>query len=130
MPLVARAAASVSLSPSTTVVAAARLRRTKDIAAVRANGSTRSDPHFTLRASPNDAGAVRVAVSATRELGTAVRRNRARRRLREAVRLELLSRPTVPSVDLVLAARKRSHDAVAADLRAAVANALDGVLRS
>lgn len=112
------------------MVDAARLRRTKDIAAVRAKGSARSDPHFTLRASPNAVGAVRVAVSATRELGTAVRRNRARRRLREAVRLELQARPVAPSVDLVLAARKTSHDAPAADLRAAVAKALDGVFRS
>ena len=83
-----------------------------------------------MRASLNDAGVVRVAVSATRELRTAVRRNRARRRLREAVRLELQARPVAPSVDLVLAARKPSHDAPAADLRAAVAKALDGVFGS
>jgi len=112
------------------VVDAARLRRTKDIAAVRARGSGRSDPHFTLRASSNDAGVLRVAVSATRELGTAVRRNRARRRLREAVRLELQARPIAPSFDLVLAARKPAHDAPVVDLRAAVAKALDGVFRS
>ena len=95
---------------------------------MRAQGSARSDPHFLIRALPNDAGAVRIAVSATRELGTAVRRNRARRRLREAVRLELRARSSAPSVDLVLAARRRSHDAAAADLRAAVAKALAGVL--
>lgn len=110
------------------MVDAARLRRTKDIAVVRAKGAARSDPLFLLRASPNDAGAVRIAVSSTRELGTAVRRNRARRRLREAVRVELRSRSSVPAVDLVLAARKRSHDAPAADLRAAVTKALAGVL--
>ncbi len=111
------------------MVDAARLRRTKDIAAVRARGWARSDPHFTLRAAPNDAGAVRIAVSATRELGTAVRRNRARRRLREAVRLELQARERVPAIDLVIAARRPAHDAPAADLRAAVARALEGAIR-
>ena len=111
------------------MVDAARLRRTKDIAAVRARGWARSDPHFTLRVAPNDAGAVRIAVSATRELGTAVRRNRARRRLREAVRLELQARERVPAIDLVLAARRPAHDAPAADLRAAVARALEGAIR-
>jgi len=83
-----------------------------------------------LRAAPNETGAVRVAVSSTRELGTAVRRNRARRRLREAVRLELKAWHSAPSVDLVLAARRPAHDATAAELRAAVARALDGALRS
>ena len=112
------------------MVDAARLRRTKEIAAVRARGWTRADPHFTLRAAPNDAGTVRIAVSATRELGTAVRRNRARRRLREAVRLELTTRQAAPAVDLVLAARRAAHDAPVEDLRAAVARALDGALRS
>jgi len=112
------------------VVDAARLRRTKDIAAVRASRWARSDPHFTLRAAPNDVSGVRVAVSSTRELGTAVRRNRARRRLREAVRLELQKRQAAPSVDLVLAARRLAHDAPNADLRAAVARALDGALRA
>lgn len=111
------------------MVDAARLRRTKDIAAVRASGRARHDPHFTLRTAPNDAGAVRIAVSSTRELGTAVRRNRARRRLREALRLELRSRAAAPAVDLVLAARRAAHDAPAAELRAAVARALDGALR-
>ena len=110
------------------MVDAARLRHTKDITSVRSNGLVRSDRHLSLRARPNDLGLVRVAVSATRDLGTSVRRNRARRRVREAVRQELRARSSAPGTDLVIAARRASLDAPAADLRASVGRALAAVL--
>lgn len=127
---VARVDANVSPSPSTTVVEAARLRHTKDILSVRAGGRARSDRHVSLRALPNDLGVVRVAVSASRDLGTAVRRNRARRRVREAVRAELRARPAVAGIDVVIVARRAAFDAPAPELRASLRRALDGVLGS
>ena len=125
---VARADANVSQSPSTTVVDAARLRHTRDITSVRSSGLVRSDRHLSLRARPNDVGSVRIAVSATRDLGTSVRRNRARRRVREALRQELRSHASAPGMDLVIAARRAAFDAPASVLRASLRRALAGLL--
>lgn len=110
------------------MVEAARLRHTKDITSVRSSGLVRSDRHLSLRARPNDLGLVRVAVSATRDLGTSVRRNRARRRVREAVRQELRGRPSAPGMDLVIAARRAAFDAPPQELRASVRRTLSGIL--
>jgi len=110
------------------VVDAARLRRASDIAAVRSVGRVVSDPRFTLHFRANEYGTLRLAVSATREVGTAVRRNRARRRLREAMRELLRGRAAAPAVDLLAAARRGTLDAPAAELRAAVARSLEDAL--
>ena len=109
---------------------AARLRRGEDIARVRAEGIARNDRLFSLRALTNDEPAVRVAVSASRALGGAVKRNRARRRVREAVRLALLDRGAArgAGLDLVLLARPAALRATAAELRATVERELRAVL--
>ena len=108
---------------------AARLRRGEDIARVRTDGVARNDKLFTLRALPSDQPTVRVAVVASRAVGGAVKRNRARRRVREAVRVALAARRT-PDVgaDLVLIARRAALDALPADLRDAVERHLATVL--
>jgi ribonuclease P protein component len=108
---------------------AARLRRGEDIARVRAEGVARSDKLFSLRALPSDQPTVRVAVAASRAVGGAVKRNRARRRVREAVRQVLAARHTPKTgVDLVLMVRPAALDAAAADVRGAVQRELDAVL--
>ena len=109
---------------------AARLRRGEDIARVRAEGIARNDKLFSLRALKNDESAVRVAVSASRGVGGAVKRNRARRRIREAVRIALHQRgPAVSTgMDLVWLARPASLVASAGDLRNAVERELGRVL--
>lgn len=65
---------------------AARLRRSSDIAAVRAEGRAIRRGAFTARVRPSDGDTTRLAVTASRALGHAVQRNRARRRVREAFR--------------------------------------------
>ena len=107
---------------------AARLRRGEDIARVRAEGIARNDRLFSLRALNSDQPAVRVAVSSSRAVGNAVKRNRARRRVREALRIALRTHPAA-GVDLVLLARPASLDVTAADLRVAVERELGRVLR-
>jgi ribonuclease P protein component len=109
---------------------AARLRRGEDIARVRADGIARNDKLFSLRALSNDQPTVRVAVTASRAVGGAVERNRARRRVREAVRVALGARRT-PSTgaDLVLIVRPAALDAPAADLLASVERQLGVVFR-
>lgn len=107
---------------------AARLRRGEDIAHVRAEGIARNDKLFSLRALSTDEPAVRVAVFASRGVGGAVKRNRARRRVREAVRLALRDRERAEGMDLVLQARAAALVAASADLRGAVARELQRVL--
>jgi ribonuclease P protein component len=108
---------------------AARLRRGEDIARVRAEGVARNDKLFSLRALPTDQPTVRVAVAASRAVGGAVQRNRARRRVREAVRLALAARSAPPTgADLVVIVRPAALDAAAADLQGAVERQLDTVL--
>lgn len=109
------------------MVDAARLRRTQDIASVRAAGVIRRDPHFTLRALATGNGSLRLAVSSTKELGTAVRRNRARRRVREALREALRPVPQVAGADVVVSARRPALDAPAAALREAARRAVEFV---
>jgi ribonuclease P protein component len=108
---------------------AARLRRGEDIARVRAEGVARNDTLFSLRALSTDGSTVRVAVTASRAVGGAVQRNRARRRVREAVRAVLGARPNPASgADLVVTVRKAALDAPAALVRGAVASQLEAVL--
>jgi len=108
---------------------AARLRRSEDIARCRAEGVARNDRLFSLRARPSGTDTVRVAVSASRAVGPAVRRNRARRRIREAIRRELAGRalPSGAGMDLVFAARAAAIDAPSASVRQAVARELGAV---
>ena len=107
---------------------AARLRRGEDIARVRAEGVARNDSLFSLRALSTDGPTVRVAVAASRAVGGAVQRNRARRRVREAVRTVLAARPDrACGLDLVVTVRKSVLDVPAALVRGAVERQLDAV---
>jgi ribonuclease P protein component len=106
---------------------AARLRRTRDIAAVRAMRPALSDRHLSARSRPNELGVARIAVAVPRDVGTAVHRNRARRRLREAVRLAVRERSGA-GADILLVARKPAISAPFDDLGASVRAALDAAL--
>lgn len=62
------------------------LRRSSDIGKVRRIGIRRRVGGITIFAAAGEPGLARVAFVAGRAAGSAVRRNRAKRRLREAVR--------------------------------------------
>jgi ribonuclease P protein component len=98
---------------------AARLRRNADIAMVRSHGRTIQHALFSLRAYPNDQGQVRLAVSAPGVIGSAVARNRVRRRLREALRRALADEMGLSGQDLLVVARSAAASAPPADLAAA-----------
>jgi ribonuclease P protein component len=68
-------------------------------------------------------GPIRLGFTASRKVGSAVVRNRARRRLREAAR-QLLPQLGEPGVDYVLVARARTAEAPWPDLLDDVGNAL------
>ena len=108
---------------------AARLRRTQDIAKVRAEGrAIRAEGPFSLRVRPADEAVVRIAVHAAGEINGSVRRNRARRRVREALRLALRDRQPGRGADLLVAAKRGALTAPAARLREAAGRALDEAL--
>jgi len=107
--------------------ALARLRRRSEFLAVAAAGRKAAAPGLVLQARRRDDGdAPRLGFTATRKLGGAVERNRARRRLKEAARL-LAPAHARAGHDYVLIARAgtltRPWPALLADLERAFAKA-------
>jgi ribonuclease P protein component len=80
-----------------------RLTRSQDFQTVRRSGKSYAHPLLVLVVGPNDGLGVRVGVSAGRGVGTAVRRNRAKRVLRVA--MQSLVQSVMPGRDIVLIAR-------------------------
>jgi ribonuclease P protein component len=99
-----------------------RLASTNDFKRVRQTGKAHAHPLVVLHAAPNGLPSSRLAVSAGRSLGSAAKRNRAKRLLREA------ARPLMPSVapgwDLILVGRAPLASAPWAEIREAVAGLL------
>jgi ribonuclease P protein component len=110
-------------------VDAARLRRDADIAAVWSEGIKIQNSMFALRARPNGLALIRIAVAAPRSLGRAVKRNRSRRRLREAFRIAIQDQARVPGCDLVIVARSQAATAAFAELKNSAAAALGSLSR-
>lgn len=81
----------------------ARLRRAGDFQRVWREGRSWSHPSLVLVACPNELGRTRVGVVASRKIGKAVARNRARRLLRAAARG--LYGQLMPGWDVILIAR-------------------------
>lgn len=80
-----------------------RLRRPEQFRRARQQGRTYTGPLLTLNVVPGRRRRTRCGFVVSRQLGTAVRRNRAKRRVREAVRLLL---PAItPGYDLVFVVR-------------------------
>jgi ribonuclease P protein component len=80
-----------------------RLTRSEDFKRVRRSGKSYAHPLVLLVAQAADHGKVRVGLAASRTVGTAVYRNRAKRLLREAIRPLLPS--LAPGWDLLLISR-------------------------
>jgi len=72
--------------------------------AVYKEGKRASDEHLLVFVKPNGLGFSRLGISVSRSIGTAVRRNRIKRLIRESFRL---NKERLPSgVDIVVVARK------------------------
>ncbi|MGH2581638.1 MAG: ribonuclease P protein component [Anaerolineales bacterium] len=80
-----------------------RLSRAADFKRVRRMGKKIAHPFLALSALPNDLGAVRVGVMAGKTVGTAVKRNRAKRVMRAAMQPFLTQ--IKPGYDIVLIAK-------------------------
>lgn len=103
----------------TTDSAPVRLRSSNAITAVLRSGRRRAVGTVVVHVAPNERGDVRVAAVASRRVGDAVRRNRAKRLIREAVRATSWR----PGIDAVVVARPSivgvGMATVQADVRAA-----------
>jgi ribonuclease P protein component len=99
-----------------------RLRHSNDFQRVRASGCSWVNRWLVLAVLANNVDCVRVGVSASRRLGSAVQRVRAKRLIREAVRPRLSEIPG--GWDLVFIARASLGSATFQDVDRAVAQLL------
>lgn len=99
-----------------------RLRRASEVRRVYADGRSWTHPLLVVVARPNGLATTRLGFTASRSVGSAVRRNRARRLLRESARHLLPS--LRPGWDVMLVARAR----IATVRQPEVERALAGVL--
>ena len=120
-PLVSRA--STADSSSTRFVRQARLRKHADFENVYRSGRRIFSAHMTVffLRRDSDSGPARVGFTVARAMGTSVERNRIRRRLREAVRLNLGAAGN--DVDVVVHPKKSALTAEFAELCQEVARA-------
>ncbi len=99
-----------------------RLRRARDISRVRSHGTKVVTSPLVLFVAPGAADSPRVAVPVSRRFGSAVRRNRLRRRVREALRCQLSQLPS--ALDIVALPRQRAAGAAPEELATAVTHGL------
>jgi ribonuclease P protein component len=96
--------------------------RREDFQRVWDNGRSWSHPLIILRARSNEAEASRFAFVAGKKTGNAVRRNRAKRLLRESVRRRLET--IAPGWDIILISRPGADGSEWTEVDAAVASVL------
>lgn len=95
-----------------------RLKTNSDFQQVRRKGRSWSHPLIVLIAAPNALEVTRIGITASKTVGNAVRRNRAKRRLRAIIRQTAAT--LTPSWDVVLVARPGLPDADWADVSSAL----------
>lgn len=99
-----------------------RLRRSADIRRVRRHGQRWQHPLLLLFAAPADRDVSRFAVSVSKKVGTAIVRNRSKRRIREAIRRRLDD--VRPGWDCLLVVRATLPEASFEEVEAAVCQLL------
>jgi ribonuclease P protein component len=99
-----------------------RLTSATDFKRVRRYGKSHAHPLVVLISLPNDLDVTRFGVAAGRSLGNAVRRNRAKRQIREVIR------PLIPSLkpgwDNLLLARSDMAEASFKEIKTAIETVL------
>jgi ribonuclease P protein component len=95
-----------------------RLTRSTDFKRVRRTGKSYAHPFIVLVVQASEASRTRVGVTASRSVGGAVKRNRAKRLMREAMRPLLPG--LLPGWDMILIARPALLAASLQDIRQAL----------
>jgi ribonuclease P protein component len=101
-----------------------RLRTREEFDAVQKGGRRAPARYATVLARANDLSHDRLGVIASRRVGGAVRRNRAKRRIRECFRLLPSPGAVARSLDVVVIARSELVTAPFADVQADLASAI------
>ncbi len=102
-----------------------RLRRAKDFALLSQKGRVIYSPFYALRLRPSQEATKVGFVTSTKVFKTAVKRNRAKRRMRETLRL--LKDEWPKNVDLLFILKYETLDAAFEDLQAAVRRSFEKV---
>ncbi len=95
-----------------------RLRNDQDFQRVWESGPAWAHPLVVLRAKPNQLPYTRCGFVTGKKIDGAVARNRAKRRMREAVRAQF--EQIAPGYDLIWIARDKLNDAAFAEIQEAV----------
>jgi ribonuclease P protein component len=104
-------------SPSPSHPTQVRLKRRAEFLRAAAKGRKAATHGLVLQALPrDDDGPARIGFTVTKKIGNAVVRNRTRRRLKEAARLEL-AHDALSGIDLVLIGREATRGRAFPDLR-------------
>jgi ribonuclease P protein component len=90
-----------------------RVRRRSEFQQIFKNGYRVGSRYFTLLLSPNAGSSTRLGIVASRKLGDAVHRNRAKRLIRELFRLNDTS---ATGIDVVVIPRRELFDAAYGEL--------------
>ncbi len=99
------------------------LNKNREFARVYARGKSYVHPYLVLYVAKNRLGHVRVGLTATKKVGGAVQRNRARRVLRAALCEHLL--PNAGGYDIILVARTRTPALKSGQVSAALARLME-----
>ena len=102
------------LAASQRFTLAERVRRRKDYQAIYEHGTRLSGSLMTVFVWRNTIGLARLGIAATRKIGSAVRRNRAKRRVRDLYRCHKI----VGGIDVVVIPRREFIDAPLARIEA------------
>jgi ribonuclease P protein component len=94
---------------------ASRVRRGDEFQRVFDRSQRTKGQYWTVLVAPNDAGVARLGIVASRKLGDAVRRNRAKRLIREVFRRSDLL-PPGKGLDVVVIPRRELFDAAYSSL--------------
>jgi ribonuclease P protein component len=95
-----------------------RLRRKSEFDAVHSHGKRVADEYFAVIARANELQQARLGLAVSvKTAGDAVERNRIRRTIREAFRLQ---QHELPPLDIVVSARSRARGAASRELRASL----------
>ncbi|MGI5970610.1 MAG: ribonuclease P protein component [Oscillospiraceae bacterium] len=82
------------------------LKKNRDFRRLYSGGRTKSGPYLVVYCRKNGTSGNRLGITVSTKLGSAVRRNRIRRRIKEAYRLG--ERDYLPGFDIVIVGRARA----------------------